>query len=68
MSEFKDPQVTYNDQPNGRFVTVNLNHMGLPNARVTFIDAERPDETNSAERSRVLGIAKQLLQSAADSL
>ncbi len=68
MNEFKDPQITYNDQPNGRFVTINLNHMGLPNARVTFIDTERPDETNAQERTRVLGLAKQLFRRAAESL
>lgn len=68
MSEFKDAKINYNDQPGGRVVTVALNQMGTPNVRVTFIDPEQPNETNAQERARVLGIAKQLLQSAASAL
>jgi len=68
MSTFGTPSISFNDQTSGRIVTVTLNNMHFPNARVTFIDPERPDETNAQERARVLGVAKSLLQQAAASL
>ena len=68
MTEFKDPKITFNDQNKGRYVTVTLNNLKLPNATVTFIDPAQPDETNADERARVLNIAKQLFQSAAAAL
>ncbi|WP_265975816.1 hypothetical protein [Brucella intermedia] len=68
MSVFKDPKINFNDQANGRYVTVTLNNLQLPNVSVTFLDPAQPDETNAAERVRVLGIAKQLFQSAASAL
>lgn len=68
MSTFIDPKINFNDQADGRYVTVSLNNMALPSAKVTFIDPAQPDETNAAERVRVLGIAKQLFQSAASAL
>lgn len=68
MSAFKDPKITFNDQADDQYVTVTLNNMASPSAKVTFIDPAQPDETNAAERVRVLGIAKQLFQSAASAL
>lgn len=68
MSEFSEPRINFIDQAGGRHVTVTLNNMKLPNAKVTFIDPEQPNETNAQERARVLNIAKQLFQSAASAL
>lgn len=68
MSEFKDPKINFNDQANGRYVTVTLNNMQVPSAKVTFVDPEQPEETNAQERARVLSIAKKLFQSAASAL
>lgn len=68
MSKFKNPTINFIDQAGGRHVSVALNHMSLPSAKVTFIDPAQPDETNAQERSRVLGIAKQLFQEAASAL
>ncbi|KQY20788.1 hypothetical protein [Rhizobium sp. Root483D2] len=69
MTTFQDPKITFNDQANGRVVSVNFNkNVGFPNVSATFLDDERPDETNAEERARVLLIAKTFFEQAATSL
>jgi len=67
MSVFEEAAISFHDQAGGRHVTVTLNKMKLPSARVSFADPEQPDETNSQERARVLAKAKALFQQAAAS-
>lgn len=64
---FKEPTVSF--QGNGArrraVVTLHMNNDPGSHAIVNFIDPENPDEKNSDERLRVLGLAKDLFAQAA---
>jgi hypothetical protein len=68
MTDFGVPAIQYLDTVTGRAVTVTLKKNHWPSAIVSFIDEERPDETNAEERARIIAQAQTLMQEAADAL
>lgn len=62
MTEFGTPNVKLADQGNSRVATVQLQIAGglAQYISVSFEDKEQPDETNAAERARILAKAKEL--------
>ena len=68
MTAFEKIEFSFHDQSDGRHVVMFFNRNRLPNVTLSFIDPERPDETNAQERERLRKLAEPLLQAAIDSL
>jgi len=66
---FNTPKINTDERPDGRYVSVMIHaadgHQTF--VSVHFKDAENPDETNAAERARIVAKAKELLTQAASS-
>lgn len=57
----QEPRINFEDGNGTRYVTVIFYETGGEFASIRMIDPANPDETNAAERQRVIGIAKSKL-------